>query len=70
VELSLEIETNSSPEFIIVILEFFNYSQQQQKFYRKIEKITLSRIRDKFDTNFREKTFIDSLSEFVESFCN
>ena len=50
--------------------EFFNYSQQQQEFYRKIEKITLSKIRDKFDTNFREKTFIDSLSEFVESFCN
>lgn len=50
--------------------EFFNYSQQQQEFYRKIEKTTLSKIRGKFDTNFREKTFIDSLSEFVESFCN
>ena len=49
--------------------EFFNYDQQQE-LYRKIEKIALSKINDKFDTNFREKTFIDSLSEFVESFCN
>lgn len=48
---------------------FCNYDQQQE-LYRKIEKISLSKIRDKFDTNFREKTFIDSLSEFVESFCN
>ena len=61
-----EIRNEIKPE------EFFIYYQQPQaqEFYRKIEKITLSKIRDKFDTNFREKTFIDSLSEFVESFCN
>ena len=50
--------------------EFFNYDQQQQELYRKIEEIIFSKIRNKFDTNFRENTFIDSLSEFVESFCN
>ena len=50
--------------------EFFNYTQQQQELYRKIEKTSLSKIRNKFDTNFREKTFVDSLSEFVESFSN
>jgi polyhydroxyalkanoate synthase subunit PhaC len=50
--------------------EFFNYNQQQEELYRKIEKTSLSKIRKKFDINFREKTFVDSLSEFVESFCN
>ena len=50
--------------------EFFNYTHQQQELDRKIEKTSLSKIRNKFDTNFREKTFIDSLSEFVESYSN
>ncbi|MFB5600747.1 MAG: alpha/beta fold hydrolase [Nitrososphaeraceae archaeon] len=51
--------------------EFFNYNQQQQQnLYKKIEKIIFSKIRKKFDANFREKTFVDSLSEYVESFCN
>ena len=59
-----EIRNEIKPE------EFFNYTQQQQELYRKIEKTSLSKIRNKFDTNFREKTFVDSLSEFVESFCN
>jgi len=58
-----EIKNEMKPE------EFFNYDQQQE-LYRKIEKITLSKIRKKFDTNFREKPFVDSLSEFVEYFCN
>ena len=49
--------------------DFFNYNQQQQQeLHRKIEKIIFSRIRKKFDANFREKTFVDSLSEFVESY--
>jgi polyhydroxyalkanoate synthase subunit PhaC len=51
--------------------DFFNYNQQQQQeLQRKIEKIIFSRIRKKFDANFREKTFVDSLSEFVESYSN
>jgi len=58
-----EIKNEIRPE------EFFNYNQQQES-YRKIEKITLSKIRKKFDANFREKNFVDSLSEFVESFSN
>ena len=33
---------------------FFDY-QKQQQLYNKTEKIILSKIRDKFDTNFREK---------------
>lgn len=60
-----EIKNRIKPE------NFFNYNQQQQQeLYRKIEKITLHKIRKKFDTNFREKTFIDSLSKYVEYFCN
>lgn len=35
-------------------LLFLNY-QEQQEFYKKTEKIILSKIRNKFDTNFREK---------------
>ena len=51
--------------------DFFNENQQQvRELYRKIEKIIFSKIRNKFDVNFREKTFVDSLSEVVESFCN
>jgi polyhydroxyalkanoate synthase subunit PhaC len=49
---------------------FYCNQQQQQELYRKIEKIVFSKIRNKFDSNFREKTFVDSLSEFVESYCN
>jgi polyhydroxyalkanoate synthase subunit PhaC len=50
---------------------FVNFSyDKQQEFYKKAEKIVLSRIRDKFDTNFREKTFVTSLSEFIESYSN
>lgn len=50
---------------------FFNYyQQQQQELYKKMEKIILSKIRKKFDTKLRDKIFIDSLSKFVESYCN
>src|SRR5690606_33875536 len=49
------------------LLLFLNY-QEQQDFYKKTEKIILSKIRDKFDTNFREKTFVISLSEFIEAY--
>ncbi len=50
---------------------FVNISyDKQQEFYKKAEKIVLSRIRDKFDTNFREKAFVSSLSEFIESYSN
>jgi class III poly(R)-hydroxyalkanoic acid synthase PhaC subunit len=48
----------------------FIHSDKQQEFYKKAEKIILSEIRNKFDTNFREKSFINSLSEFIESYCN
>ena len=50
-EKAKEIRNEIKPE------EFFIYYQQPQgqEFYRKIEKITLSKIRDKFDTNFRKK---------------
>jgi hypothetical protein len=51
--------------------DFFNYNQQQQQeLHRKIEKMIFSKIRNKFDANFIENTFIDSLSEFVESASN
>jgi polyhydroxyalkanoate synthase subunit PhaC len=48
---------------------FVNFSyDKQQEFYKKAEKIVLAKIRDRFDTNFREKAFVDSLSEFIESY--
>ena len=43
---------------------------KQQEFYNKSEKIILSKIRNKFDTNFREKTFVTSLSELIKSYCD
>ena len=45
-----------------------NYDEQQD-LYRKSEKIILSYIRKEFDTRFRDKNFINSLSEFVDYFC-
>jgi hypothetical protein len=50
------------------LLLFLNY-QKQQDFY-KTEKIILSKIHEKFDTIFREKTFVISLSEFIEVYSN
>lgn len=50
-------------------LFFLNY-QEQQEFYKKAEKIILSKIRNKFDSNFREKTFVISLTEFIEAYSN
>lgn len=50
-------------------LLFIDY-EKQQEYYKKSEKIILSKIRNKFDTNFREKSFVTSLSEFIESYCN
>ena len=47
----------------------FNSYDKQQEFYNKSEKIILSKIRNKFDTNFREKTFVTSLSELIKSYC-
>ncbi len=48
----------------------FNSDDKQQEFYNKSEKIILSKIRNKFDKNFREKTFVTSLSEFTKSYCD
>ncbi len=50
-------------------LLFIDYDKQQE-FYKKTEKIILSEIRRKFDTNFRERDFVNSLSKFIESNCN
>ena len=47
----------------------FNSYDKQQEIYDKSEKIILSKIRNKFDTNFRDKTFVASLSEFIKSYC-
>src|SRR5690606_11225073 len=62
-EIKKEVMDNGKP------LWFLNY-QEQQEFYKKTEKIILAKIRDKFDTNFREKTFLTSLSEFIEAYSN
>ena len=48
----------------------FNSYDKQQEFYNKSEKIVISKIRNKFDKNFREKTFVTSLSEFTKSYCD
>ena len=62
-EIKKEVMDNGKPVW------FLNY-QEQQEFYKKTEKIILAKIRDKFDTNFREKTFVISLSEFIEAYSN
>lgn len=46
-----------------------NYNDQK-KFFNNAEKLILSKIRNKFDSNFRENTFVTSLSEYVDSYCN
>lgn len=46
-----------------------NYNDQK-KFFNNAEKLVLSKIRNKFDSNFRENTFVTSLSEYVDSYCN
>ncbi len=48
----------------------FNSYDKQQEIYDKSEKIILSKIRNKFDTNFRDKPFVASLSEFIKSYCD
>jgi polyhydroxyalkanoate synthase subunit PhaC len=45
-----------------------NYLKHQQEYYKKYEKIIMSRIRNKFDTNFREEGFTRSLSDFIDSY--
>ena len=50
-------------------LMFTSYDKQQE-IYDKSEKIILSKIRNKFDTNFRDKAFVASLSEFIKSYCD
>jgi hypothetical protein len=54
---------------VIITPPFIDHSKQQE-FYNRAEKVILAEIRDKFDTNFREKNFVNSLSEFIESYCN
>src|SRR5919108_4012971 len=52
-------------------LYFTNYSdyqKYQQDYYKKYEKVIMSRIRDKFDINFREEGFTRSLSEYIDSY--
>lgn len=56
-------------EFKITTDLFVDYNQQQE-FYKKAERIILLKIRNKFDTNFREKTFVTCLSEFIERYSN
>ena len=48
----------------------FNSYDKQQEIYDNSEKIILSKIRNKFDTNFRDKTFVASLSELIKSYCD
>ena len=50
-------------------LMFTSYDKQQE-IYDISEKIILSKIRNKFDTNFRDKAFVASLSEFIKSYCD
>lgn len=60
---------NIRKEYLVSRYFFVDYNQQQE-FYKKIEKIILFKIRSKFDLNFREKSFLTSLSEFIESYSN
>lgn len=41
--------------------------KQEYEYYRKLEKIIMAKIREKFDGNIREEGFVRSLSEFIDS---
>jgi len=55
---------------IVIERDLFLDTNKQQDFYNKIEKVILTSIRDKFEKSFREKEFVISLSEFIDSYCN
>jgi hypothetical protein len=46
---------------------YYDYLRYQNEYYKKYEKIIMSRIRNKFDKNFREEEFTRSLSDFIDS---
>ena len=45
--------------------DYYNYPKYQNEYYKKYENIIMSRIRSRFDKNFREEGFTRSLSDFV-----
>ena len=48
-------------------MSLYSSSQQQQDYYRKIERVIMSKIRKRFDNNYREESFVSCLSDFIDS---
>ena len=63
-----EIKKEATEEKVPYFVGYNDYLKYQQEYYKKYEKIIMSRIRIKFDTNFREEGFTRSLSEFIDSY--
>ena len=49
------------------LTDYYDYIKIQNEYYKNHEKIIMSRIRNKFDKNFREEEFTRSLSDFIDS---
>lgn len=63
-----EIKKEATEEKVPYFVGYNDYLKYQQEYYKKYEKVIMSRIRNKFDINFREEGFTRSLSEFIDSF--
>src|SRR5215207_8526142 len=61
-------EAKKEEEEKVYFTNFGDYIKYQQDYYKKYEKVIMSRIRDKFDINFREEGFTRSLSEYIDSY--
>ena len=63
-----EIRKEVKREDKVYFTNYNDYLKYQQEYYNRYEKIIMSRIRNKFDTNFREEGFTRSLSDFIDSY--
>ena len=48
------------------LMPFYSNQQGQQLYYKKVEKIIMSKIRNRFDKNYREEGFVSSLFDFID----
>jgi polyhydroxyalkanoate synthase subunit PhaC len=58
----------ATEEKVPYFVGYYEYLKYQQEYYKKYEKVIMSRIRNKFDINFREEGFTRSLYEFIDSY--
>jgi polyhydroxyalkanoate synthase subunit PhaC len=63
-----EIKKEATEEKVPYVVGYHEHLKYQHEYYKKYEKVIMSRIRNKFDINFREECFTRSLSEFINSY--